>query len=123
MRRLKELKQLNKLNNKIHFTQGGLFHLLKDNDRIYKRAPNDKDRKGIIERKSVQHDGNNNGTANSSANNSGTASNLIVSTSNDATMSPHDAQPLPNRFAPSSRQFIGMLVKMVMIIKMVHIDW
>ena len=82
MRRLKKFKQLNKFNNKIHFTYDGLFYVLKDNDRMDIRAPNGKYRKGIIYivRNYVQHDGNNNGTANSSLNNSGTGSGAIFYT-------------------------------------------
>ena len=37
IRRLKEFEQLNKFNNN---HDGGLFHVLKDNDRIYIRALN-----------------------------------------------------------------------------------
>ena len=111
LRRLKEFKQLNKFNNKIHFTHGELFHVLKDNDRIDIRAPNGKYRKGIIVRKYVQNDDKNSGTASSSANNSGTAGNLTVSTSNGATIytvSPPGTPPPPNGgtgSASSSGQF------------------
>ena len=96
---------LNKFNNKIHFTHDGLFHVLKDKVRIDIHAPNGKYRKGIIVRKYVQHDGNNNGTTNSSLNNSGTASDLIVSTSNDATI----YTVSPPGSAPSSGQFIAAI--------------